>query len=427
MSAAGLVRFLVDVGAGRARNHGRSEAQVFARIDEGIACRVAEETLEPVDVLEEPQTTGERPAVIDVPGDIRENGVVLIGAQFLGQPDRVVPASDRDDVADPVDHVPFLNVVGLPLVEQAADRAQRQLSGRGQPELVAFLGVASTGLRVLRRVHRVRKVINPIDPVAGQGVIEERVVRIVRVRVNAALHVRASIEQIETSDLSLDGESRLIPVILRPFRLESGDLQVAQVRVVREVAVGLLRLRHECGGHGPVFAQVDLERDAAAHRRDIIVVFADVGVVVDRAAPGWIGARGRHVVDVAGVVLVPADDPQGGEVVHRQVDVTLDAVADVALGDAVDLSVDGGAEVVQVGLFGDQTDRAGLGAGPVKRALRPGQRLDPLHVVDVHVERALDGRDRLLVEIDADAGQGAGMVAVTAAGHAAHVNAGEAG
>ncbi len=57
----------------------------------------------------------------------------------------------------------------------------------------------------------------------------------------------------------------------------------------------------------------------------------------------------------------------------------------------------------------------------------PGQRLDARDVVQVHVERALDRRDRLLVQVDADARQRAGVVAVAAARHAAHVDLREAG
>ena len=43
-------------------------------------------------------------------------------------------------------------------------------------------------------------------------------------------------------------------------------------------------------------------------------------------------------------------------------------------------------------------------------------------VVDMHVERAVDRRDRLLVEIDADARLRARMIAVPAADDAAHVD-----
>ena len=80
----------------------------------------------------------------------------------------------------------------------------------------------------------------------------------------------------------------------------------------------------------------------------------------------------------------------------------------------------------QLGLVGDDADGARLARRAVKRALRPGEALDPGDVVDVDVERSADRRDRLLVEIEADRRQRAGVVAVAAGRNAAHVDGGEA-
>ena len=78
-------------------------------------------------------------------------------------------------------------------------------------------------------------------------------------------------------------------------------------------------------------------------------------------------------------------------------------------------------------LVGDDADGAGLGAGAVQRALRTGQHFDARDVVDLDVERALDGGDGLLVEVHAHRGQRTRVVGVLAAGDAAHVGTGEAG
>ncbi len=90
--------------------------------------------------------------------------------------------------------------------------------------------------------------------------------------------------------------------------------------------------------------------------------------------------------------------------------------------DLVALDLVAGAEGPELGLVGDDPEGAGLGACAVEGALRTDQGLDPGDVVDMDVEGAADGGDRLLVQIDADAGQGAGVVAIVAADDAAHVD-----
>ena len=66
-------------------------------------------------------------------------------------------------------------------------------------------------------------------------------------------------------------------------------------------------------------------------------------------------------------------------------------------------------------------------AGAVQRALRTFEHLDPRDVVDVDIQRAADRGDRLLVQIDADGGQGARVVGVVPAGDAPDVDAGAVG
>jgi hypothetical protein len=55
-------------------------------------------------------------------------------------------------------------------------------------------------------------------------------------------------------------------------------------------------------------------------------------------------------------------------------------------------------------------------------ALRPLEHLDALHVIDVDVGRAINGRNRLFVEVHTDAWLRAGVVAVAAADDAADID-----
>ena len=86
----------------------------------------------------------------------------------------------------------------------------------------------------------------------------------------------------------------------------------------------------------------------------------------------------------------------------RQVDHAFELAADAAVSDRVELAVDAPVGHAELGLVGDDADRARFARGAVERALRAGEALDPGDVVDVDVERSADRRDRLLVEIDAD-------------------------
>ena len=82
----------------------------------------------------------------------------------------------------------------------------------------------------------------------------------------------------------------------------------------------------------------------------------------------------------------------------------------------------GGGEVRGVGLVGDDADGARFRACAVEGALRALQHFDARDVVDVNVDGAVDGRDRLLVQIGADGRLRGRVVAVLPAHHAAHVH-----
>ena len=138
-------------------------------------------------------------------------------------------------------------------------------------------------------------------------------------------------------------------------------------------------------------------------------------------------ARRQHVVDPARVLAVPAHDPDRGLLPDRHVDEALGDVARIVPVDHVAFEPVTGVEPRGIGLVRDDADRARLRARAVQRALRTGQRLDPRDVVHVDVEVALDRRDRLLVQVHADAGHRRDGLAVAAGRDAAHVHGREAG
>jgi hypothetical protein len=203
-------------------------------------------------------------------------------------------------------------------------------------------------------------------------------------------------------------------------------LRIALERVVAEGTVRRGVLRHDRGRQRPRIAEVDAERDARAGLGPVVVVVLDARAVVERDARHREDAGRADVVDVARLVLGPAHHADGGLVTDRQVHEALGHVAHVAFQRAA-RELDPRVEFTHLRLVGDDADGAGLGAGAVQRALRSRQHLDARHVVDLHVERALDGGDGLLVEVHAHRGQWARMVGVLAAGNAAHVGTCEAG
>ena len=210
------------------------------------------------------------------------------------------------------------------------------------------------------------------------------------------------------------------------LREELRVVQIAIGRVVGEVAVGLLHLAHDLRKEGPAVVQVHLERGAPALGLDRVGVVLHLIRVVEHDA----GTRELHagmlVVDVAGLLFVPAHQTHRREIGQRQIDETFDGIAHSAVGDVIHVQVVAGREGAGVRFVGDDAHGAGLGARAVQSSLRPRERLDPGDVIDVDVEIAVDGRDRLFVEIGADARQRSGVIAVAAARHAAHVGMFEA-
>src|SRR5271170_2646010 len=121
-------------------------------------------------------------------------------------------------------------------------------------------------------------------------------------------------------------------------------------------------------------------------------------------------------------MLIPGDETHRGPWRERDVDESLGRPALSAVSDRLAAEVVAGFELARVRLVGNDADGTRLRTRAIQRALRAFEHLDPLNVVHMHVNGAVDGRHRLLVEVGADGGLRAGMVAVLAAVDSAHVD-----
>jgi hypothetical protein len=195
----------------------------------------------------------------------------------------------------------------------------------------------SVGARVCSRV-----LIPGIrQPLAAGGeilVVEVRVVAVVREGVLVAYEPAARVGDVEIADLALHRQRRLCPRVMIAVRSsEARDVEIAHRRVIAEESIAVDFLPHELRGDGPVVPEIQASRGAPAFGGRGVVLSvggADIGdrgpgdrtkAVGQRAraagahregahavhdAGACIGAR--HVVDVAGIVLVP------GHQAHRR-------------------------------------------------------------------------------------------------------------
>ncbi|MEI9987174.1 MAG: hypothetical protein WDN69_30910 [Aliidongia sp.] len=138
---------------------------------------------------------------------------------------------------------------------------------------------------------------------------------------------------------------------------------------------------------------------------------------------------GHDPVDPAAGEGFRADHAQRQLVLHqRDVEHEIVGVIETAALGARQDALRGALVVHQIGLIGDQPDRAAHRARAVERALRPAQHLDPVQIIerrvdhDLAVLRAGRGGHRNVVEIETDR---CGIAA--ARRHAAHLDLGLAG
>jgi hypothetical protein len=250
----------------------------------------------------------------------------------------------------------------------------------GDAQLVAGLLVAVHALDVLRGIdQRARRagegvrieVGAGVGAVGRQRVVPEGVVVVVLFHVDVAVQAGERVGQVEVADPAFHRQRGLPPAVVRGLRIEVGQRQLAHLRVHGKATLGLLLLAHEGRGDRPVVVQVHLQRQARAGGVDLVVVLPGAAGVVDGAVAAGVGvprrerARAVHVVDVAGVVLVPGDQADGRALAHGQVEEAFGDVADAAVADAVELQPVAGGEAGGVGLVGDDAQRAGLRTGAV--------------------------------------------------------------
>src|SRR3546814_18862894 len=90
---------------------------------------------------------GQRQLLGDVEADFTERGIVAVDADLLGQPDIVDGAGNLEVVGQAVDDIMLLDIMLLPLPEDAADEADARIGGRGhaRSEGIEQIGRASCG------------------------------------------------------------------------------------------------------------------------------------------------------------------------------------------------------------------------------------------------------------------------------------------
>ena len=374
--------------------------------------------------------------------------VSLVAAHHVGSPvdvRRFNRGWGAEGAGQPVEaeHVPFpVEVVLAVFVEGTKQRPETQILRRGDADFVVVPLDAIVVGGLLPRVGAFAEV----GDVAGVEALHKAaadvpvgVERVVHRRVGLAVQVGASVSQLKAGYLALHHQGDLGPFVIAFVRQQTGHLKVAHFCwVVVPHAGGLQLLAHDVGRYRPVVAEINAQGRSGARGGGLVevvlnhvrVVHGDVRRLGDEGGISQSstnvgvaeGVAVGHVVDEAGVLLVPAHQPQRGAVAQRNVHHAFEQITKVAVLDGAGLQVVAGLKARRIGLVGDDANAARLGVGPKQGALRPGQRLDAGDVVNVRVEVAAHCGDGLLVEIDGHVGRRAKHV-LAAAGDAANVDA----
>ena len=205
-------------------------------------------------------------------------------------------------------------------------------------------------------------------------------------------------------------------------RQEPVDIEVALAGFVAEHARRPHVLGHKGWRHGPVVIDVVLQGDAPADRIDLVEVLLHQTGIAERRAGKGEGPRGEGVVDIARIMFGEADDAHRSVRRERNIDEAFGDAALAAVIDRVSGHIITGREARRVRFVGDDAQGARFGAGAIERSLRTRQNFNPRYVIDMHVQGSADGRQRLFIEIGADAGLGSGVVVIAAVRDAAHVD-----
>src|SRR5450759_874019 len=173
------------------------------------------------------------------------------------------------------------------------------------------------------------------------------------------------------------------------------DLEVADSGVVAEKTLGGDTLGHHARRHGPIVVDVDLQSRAAALHVHRVVVVPPIGGIADGsgtdctdwrarrhcrlraglAIPGWKGAytvddtsarvRSGHVIDIAAIVLVIADQAHRCDGRERYVDIALRRITLAPVIDLIALDIVTRRKPGGIRLVGDDAHRACFGTRAV--------------------------------------------------------------
>ena len=359
MDEAVALGALVDVVARAAEAGGAEIGAIVDRVARIIRVEAEESDQRIVEPVE-PPAAGHGQLRGDVERQLAERRIIAIDALLVGQPDVALGRRDGENIGKIVDNVILDDAVGLALVEQAGDEPQPFVGGRREPELVRLLGKGVVRLDVLVGINQVAIIVVEVRAVAVERVVEIGVIGIVELAVDLPLHVRSGIGHVEIGDLALDGQRRLPPFVVVFFGIELHRLELAEPRFLGERAAGDLALGHDLRRDRPIIVEVDAQRGARAIGLDVVVILFRQVEIVERDARRGEGQRARHVVDIARVLAVPADHARRDVGGDGQVDEPFAGVAEIAVGDLVQLQIYRPVGAGEIGLVGDDSHGAGL-------------------------------------------------------------------
>src|SRR3546814_12423302 len=113
----------------------------------------------------------------DVEADFTERGIVAVDADLLGQPDIVDGAGNLEVVGQAVDDIMLLDIMLLPLPEDAADEADARIGGGGDALFEEIAPICVDSLEIFVRVALIARIVVKIDRPTVHSVVKLRVIR----------------------------------------------------------------------------------------------------------------------------------------------------------------------------------------------------------------------------------------------------------